>query len=85
MEEWLLLEDHTREHASKGPNIKRVVIGLEVDQKLWTFEISTGNSNIVFLLRMIEFSETPIDKSKPLIAMINHNVVRLDISVHNTL
>lgn len=34
---------------------------------------------------MVEFSETPIDKSKPLIAMINHDVMRLDISVHNTL
>lgn len=34
---------------------------------------------------MIEFSQTPIDKSQLPICMINHNIVRLHISVCDTL
>jgi len=34
---------------------------------------------------MIEFSKSPIDKSKSLIIVINHDIMWLDISVHNTL
>ena len=32
LEEWLLLEDHTSKHASKWPNIKGVVIGLQINK-----------------------------------------------------
>ena len=32
LEEWLLLEDHAREHATQGPDVEGVVIGLQIYQ-----------------------------------------------------
>lgn len=40
LEEWFLLENHAREHATKRPDIKRIVISLQVNKKLWALEIS---------------------------------------------
>jgi len=85
LEEWLLLEDHTCEHAAKWPDIKRVIIGLQVNEKLRSFKVSGCNSNIVLLLRMIEFRKTPIDKSQPLVIVVDHDIMWLHISMHNTL
>ena len=85
LEEWLLLEDHTGEHATKGPDVEGVVVSLQVDQKLWALEVPGGDSHVVLLLGMIKFSETPIDKSKPLVVMVDHDVVWLHISMHDTL
>ena len=55
VEEGLFSENHAREHTAEAPHVKGIVIHLEVEKKLWSFEISAGHPNIVFLRRMIEF------------------------------
>lgn len=85
LEEWLLLENHSCEHAPEGPDIEGVVIGLEVNEELRSLEVSGGDSHIVLLLRVVKFSETPIDKSQSLVVVVDHDVVRLHISVHDSL
>jgi len=84
LEEWFLLEDHSSEHAAKRPDIKRVVVGLQIDKKLGSFEVSTCNSNIILLARMVELSQTPVNEAKFAVSMVNHYVMRLDIAVHDT-
>lgn len=32
LEEWLLLEYHTGEHASERPNVKTIIVSLKVDK-----------------------------------------------------
>ena len=34
---------------------------------------------------MVEFRETPIDQSELTVGVVNHDVVRLDITVHDSL
>jgi len=58
---------------------------LQVNEQLRALEVARGYTDIVLLSRVIEFSETPIDQSKLAVGVVNHNVVGLHISVHNTL
>lgn len=44
-----------------------------------------GHTNIIFFTRMVEFSKTPVNQPELSQLMVNHNVVRLDISVHYAL
>jgi len=85
LEEGLLLEDHASEHAAEGPDVERVVVDLEVDEEFRSLEVSTGDTDIVLLTGVVEFSETPINKAEFTAGVVNHNVMRLDISVHNSL
>ena len=85
LEEWLLLEDHTGEHAAEGPDVQRVVIGLQVNEQLWPLEVPGGNTDIVFLTWVVEFGKTPIDESQLAVGMIDHDVVGLHITVGDAL
>ena len=83
MEEWFSFEDHASEHASKGPDIERVVISLQVNEKLGSFEVTRGHADIVLLPWVVKFGQTPIDQTQLAVLVIDHNVVRLHISVHD--
>ena len=85
LEEGLALEDHTSEHAAEGPDIERVIVGLEVDEQLGSFEVARGDADIVLLARVVEFSQTPIDETKLAVGVVDHDVVRFDIAMHNAL
>lgn len=85
LEERLLLEDHASEHTTKRPDVQRVIIGLQINEQLRALEVTTGYSYVVLLARVIEFGETPIDKAKFARSMVDHDIVRLDISVGDTL
>ena len=85
LEEGLSLEDHTGEHASQRPNIQRVIVSLQIDEKLRSFEVARGDANVVFLTWVIKFSQTPINESQLAVGVIDHDVVRFDISMHNAL
>lgn len=37
---------------------------MEVNEELWTLEVSRCDANIVLSFRMIKLGETPIDKSQ---------------------
>jgi hypothetical protein len=85
LEERFFLEDHTGEHASERPDVEGVIVHLQVNEELGSLEVSTGNTHIVFLTRVVEFSKTPINKAEFTTGVVNHNVMGLNISVHDTL
>ena len=63
LEEGLSLEDHAGEHAPKRPNVQTVVVSLQVDEQLGSFEVAGRHAHIVLLSRMVELSKTPIDQT----------------------
>ena len=85
LEEGLLLEDHACEHAAEGPNVERVVVGLQVNQQFGPLEVPGSDTHIILLARVIELSKTPIDESELAVSMINHDVVWLHVSVSDAL
>ena len=85
LEERLSLEDHAGEHAAERPNVQGVVVGLKVDQKLGSLEVAGSNTHIVLLARVVEFCKTPINETKFPVSMIDHDVVRLHIAMHDAL
>lgn len=85
LEERLLLEDHTSKHAAQRPNVQTVIVYLKVNQEFRSFEVPTCDADIVLLRWMIELRQTPIDKSQLTVRVINHDVVWLNITVHDAL
>jgi len=84
MEEGMCHENHTSEHAAERPDIKRVVIILHVDKKFRTLEVAGSDTDVILSVRMVELSKTPINDTNLTVLVINHNVVGLNITVHNT-
>lgn len=92
---------HGSKHATVAPEIETIVIFLEVDKQFWSLEVPRGYPDVVFRLWVVELSETPVNEAelkggqhKALrglritclsVLMVNHDVVRLDITMHNTL
>lgn len=64
MEEGLFAEDHGREHRSETPHVQAVVVLLEVNQELWALEVAGSYAHVVFGARVVEFSQTPVNKPK---------------------
>ena len=60
-----------------------VVVLLEVDEKFRSLEVSTSDANIVLPTGMVELREAPINQSKLALLVVDHDVVRLDVSVHD--
>ena len=85
LEEGLSFEDHASEHATKRPNVQGVVVSLQVDEEFGSFEISGSDADIVLLTWMVELGETPVDESQLAVGVVDHDVVRLDISMHDAL
>lgn len=85
LEEGLLEEDHSSEHAAETPDVQRVVVGLQIDQEFRSLEVSGGHSHVVLLTGMVVFSETPVDESELPVGVVDHDIVRLDVSVHDSL
>ena len=85
LEEWLTLEYHTGEHAAKRPNVQRVIISLQIDKQFGSFEVSRSDADIVLLPGMVKFGQAPVDEPKLAVGVVDHNVVRLDIAVHDAL
>ena len=85
LEEGLTLEDHTCKHAAQRPDIKRVVVGLEVNKELGSLEVSGSDAHVVLLVRVVELGQTPINEAQLAVRVVNHDVVRLHVTVHNAL
>mmetsp|Transcript_14153 Transcript_14153/g.26511 ORF Transcript_14153/g.26511 Transcript_14153/m.26511 type:complete len:211 (+) Transcript_14153:202-834(+) len=85
VEERLLAEYHARQHAPQTPNVQGVIIQLQVDQKLGTLVVSGGDSDIVLSVRVIKLGEAPINEPKFPVLVVNHDIVRLDVPVHDPL
>jgi hypothetical protein len=63
------------------------VINREPTMKVYSIylQLPGGNTDIIFLARMIEFSKAPVYQPEFPKLVIYHNIVGLHISVHNTL
>lgn len=85
VEERLLAEDHGREHGTQRPHVQTVVVLLEVDQQLRALEVARCHAHIVLGRRVVELSQAPVDQAQLSVFVVDHNVVRLDITMHNAL
>lgn len=54
------------------------------EKELRSFEISRSHSDVVFLVRDVEFCETKINNLELFLFMIDDNIVGLDVSMHNS-
>ena len=84
MKKGFLSKNHASKHASKRPHVKGVIVFLQIDQKLRSFKIARCHADVVLSSRVVKFSETPINESELTLFMINHDIVRLDIPVHDS-
>lgn len=64
VEERFLAENHGRKHGAQTPHIQAVVVLLEINKQLRTLEVSRCYANVVLGGRVVEFSQTPINKTK---------------------
>ena len=58
---------------------------MHVDEELGPLEVSRSDTHVVLLPRVVELSQTPIDQTKLAVGVVDHDIVRLDITVHNAL
>ncbi len=56
---------------------------MQVNEKLGSFEVTRGHADIVLLSWVVKFGQTPINQTQLAVLVIDHNVVRLHISVHD--
>ena len=85
VEEWFLLEQHPSQHATQAPHVQAVVVGHIVQQQLWPFEVPARHSDIVLCVAVVELGESSVDESELSLVVVDHYVVRLDVSVDNSL
>jgi len=85
LEERFLLEDHASEHASERPNIEGVVVHLQFNQQLGSLEVARSDTDVVLLTGMVKLGETPIDEAELAVGVVDHDVMRLHITMHNAL
>lgn len=85
LEEGFYSVDHTSHGATKGPYVQTVMIISVVHQQFWALVVSRCHSDIVILIFDIEFGESPIDHSQVLVLVINDNIERLEVSMHDTM
>lgn len=85
VEERLLAEDHGRKHGAQRPHVQAVVVLLEIDQQLGALEVARCHTHVVLGRRVVELSQAPVDQAQLSVFVVDHNVVRLDIAMHNAL
>mmetsp|Transcript_14484 Transcript_14484/g.54680 ORF Transcript_14484/g.54680 Transcript_14484/m.54680 type:complete len:214 (+) Transcript_14484:214-855(+) len=83
VEEGLLPEDHSGKHAAQAPHVQGVVILAEIHEQLGSLEVPARDSDVVLSPWVIELREAPVDQPKLPLAMVDHDVVRLDVAMHD--
>jgi hypothetical protein len=83
LEKGLNFENHTSHGAAERPDVERVVLESIIDQKLRAFVVSASNTHIVLFVWEVEVSEAPVDESQLLRVIVDDNIQRFYISVHN--
>ena len=84
MEERFFPEDHGRKHAAEWPHVQAVVVHLVVHQQLGPLEVPARHPHVVLLARVVKLRQTPIYQSQSPVLVINHHVVWLHVSVHDS-
>ncbi len=62
--EGLLVEEHSRKHAPKAPDVERVVVVTQVDEQLGALEVAGRHPHVVLHTRVVELGQTPDEKRK---------------------
>lgn len=83
--EGILLENYFCHGASCTPNVERVVILHIIHEKLRPLIVPRSDSDIVGLVWHIEVGEAPIYHPKLLSFVVKHQILWLDIPVHDAL
>ena len=81
VEEGLLAEDHPREHAPEAPHVEGVVVILQIDEELRAFEVPGRDANVVLLRGVVKLRDEP----QLALLVVDHDVVGLDVAVHDAL
>mmetsp|Transcript_34396 Transcript_34396/g.76400 ORF Transcript_34396/g.76400 Transcript_34396/m.76400 type:complete len:237 (+) Transcript_34396:737-1447(+) len=84
-EEWILSENHACEHAAQAPQVQGVVVVHQIYKQFRPFVVAGGYTHIVFSGRVVELCKAPVNETQLSLLVVNHDVVRLDISVHHSL
>eukprot|EP00962_Isochrysis_galbana_P046570 scaffold18772_cov112-Isochrysis_galbana.AAC.15 len=85
VEKGLFSEDHACKHAAERPHVQRVVVVLQVHQQLGPLEVAGRHTNIELTLRMIELRQPPVDQAQLPLLVVDHDVVRFYVAVHDTI
>jgi hypothetical protein len=83
LEHGILLKDHVTHCAPQRPYVETIVVGKIIYQKFWAFIISRGHSHIIWLLWDVVLGKTPVNDSKLSLLMVYHDVMRLNVSMHD--
>jgi len=71
-------ESNLDERFNKGHTVF-----LKVDEEFWAFEVARRNADIIFSAGVVEFSETPVDESEGAFIVVNHDVMRFNITMRD--
>lgn len=85
LEERICLEHEPGEGASDSPHVKGVVVFLVFNKEFWSLVIATCNSHVVLILWLVEIGKTPIDQAQVSVIMVNDDIERFYISMHNSM
>lgn len=85
VEEGLPAEGQPRHHAAEAPHVQAVVIVLQVHQQLRALEVPRRDADVVLPAGVVELGEPPVDQPQLAAGVVDHDVVRLDVPVHDAL
>mmetsp|Transcript_4296 Transcript_4296/g.9737 ORF Transcript_4296/g.9737 Transcript_4296/m.9737 type:complete len:330 (-) Transcript_4296:185-1174(-) len=85
VEEWLLPKNHPGKHTSQTPHVQGIIILLQIHQQLRSLEVPTSHTDIVLPSRMVKLRQPPINQPQLPLLVINHDIVRLDIPMHDAI
>lgn len=54
------------------------------NEQLRSFEVPGTDSDVVVFFREVELSETPVDDSHFFILVVDHDILRLNVSMHDS-
>ena len=83
--EGVLLEDDFSHGAPRTPHVKGVVVLHVIHEQFRSLVVARGNTHIIGLVWHVEVGKTPIYDSKLLGVVVKHQILWLDIPVHNAL
>lgn len=80
----VLLEHHVTHGTSERPHVEGIIVMEVINKELWTLVVSTSHSHVVRLLGNVILGETPIDDPNVSLLVVDHDIMRLDVSMHDT-
>ena len=83
VKEGFFSEDHAGEHAAQTPHVQAVVVHLVVHQELGPLEVPAGHPHVVLLAGVVELGQPPVYEPQSPILVVDHDVVRLHVPVHD--